>query len=94
MTQDLVCAKIIVSGVVQGVGYRYFAVRKANQYGLGGYVKNLPDGDVELEVEGEKGLINDFVKELGIGPASSYVANVKIEWKEHQNKYKNFNLKF
>ncbi|MBU4444237.1 acylphosphatase, partial [bacterium] len=48
-------AEIVVRGMVQGVGYRYFAYRKANQYGLCGYVKNLPRDDVQCEVEGEEG---------------------------------------
>ena len=94
MMQDLVTAKITITGVVQGVGYRYFAVRKANQYGLGGYVKNLRNGDVETEIEGDRGLINDFIKELRIGPASSHVTDIKIQWKEYQNKYKDFDLEF
>ena len=92
--KDLVCAKIVISGVVQGVGYRYFAIRKANKFGLGGYVKNLYNGDVEVEVEGERGLVNDFIEELKIGPISGRITNVNIEWKEYQNRYRNFDLKF
>lgn len=92
--KDLVCAKIIISGVVQGVGYRYFAVRKANEYSLFGYTRNLYNGDVEVEVEGERGLVSDFIEELKIGPASSSVTNLSIEWKNHQNKYTSFDIEF
>ena len=91
---DSVCAKIVISGVVQGVGYRYFATRKAGEYGLGGYVKNLYNGDVEIEVEGEKGLVNDFIQELKAGPISSRVTDINIQWKEYQNKYRDFHVKF
>ena len=48
---------IIFYGRVQGVGFRYYAVQKANQLGLTGWVKNLYDGSVEMEVEGEEPLI-------------------------------------
>jgi acylphosphatase len=91
---DLVCVRIVISGVVQGVGYRYFAMKKAKDCGFGGYVKNLYNGDVEVEVEGEKGLINDFIEELKVGPMSSQVTNVNVEWRDYQNRYNNFDVKF
>lgn len=52
---------IIFYGRVQGVGFRYYAVNKANQLGLTGWVKNLPDGTVEMEVQGEKPLIDQLI---------------------------------
>ena len=52
---------IVFYGRVQGVGFRYYAVNKANQLGLTGWVKNLPDGTVEMEVEGEKPLIDQLI---------------------------------
>ena len=48
-------------GRVQGVGFRYYAVNKANQLGLTGWVKNLPDGTVEMEVQGEEPLIDQLI---------------------------------
>ena len=45
---------IIFYGRVQGVGFRYYAVNKANQLGLTGWVRNLPDGTVEMEVQGNE----------------------------------------
>jgi acylphosphatase len=92
--KDLACAKIVISGVVQGVGYRYFAVRKANEYGLFGYTRNLYNGDVEVEVEGKRGLVSDFIEELKMGPTSSSVTNLSVEWKNHQSKYTSFNIEF
>jgi acylphosphatase len=71
---------LFVSGMVQGVGYRYFAIRKANVYGLKGYAKNLIDGRVEIVAEGEKGLIEEFIKDLRVGPMAAYVTDVRIEW--------------
>lgn len=52
---------IVFHGRVQGVGFRYYAVNKANQLGLTGWVKNLPDGTVEMEVQGEKPLIDQLI---------------------------------
>lgn len=52
---------IVFYGRVQGVGFRYYAVNKANQLGLTGWVKNLPDGTVEMEVQGEEPLIDQLI---------------------------------
>lgn len=52
---------IVFYGRVQGVGFRYYAVNKANQLGLTGWVKNLPDGTVEMEVQGEESLIDQLI---------------------------------
>ena len=52
---------IIFYGRVQGVGFRYYAVQKANQLGLTGWVKNLYDGSVEMEVEGQEKLIDQLI---------------------------------
>lgn len=88
-------AVIIVKGLVQGVGYRYFAARCARTFGLNGYVLNLPEVDkVKLEVEGEKNLIEDFIKELKKGPTGAYVENLKVEWSDFLNEFREFNIKF
>lgn len=52
---------IIFYGRVQGVGFRYYAVQKANQLGLTGWVKNLYDCSVEMEVEGQEELIDQLI---------------------------------
>ena len=52
---------IFFYGRVQGVGFRYYAVQKANQLGLIGWVKNLYDGSVEMEVEGQEELIDQLI---------------------------------
>ena len=52
---------ILFYGRVQGVGFRYYAVNKANQLGLTGWVRNLYDGSVEMEVQGEEALIDQLV---------------------------------
>lgn len=87
-------AHILVSGVVQGVGYRYFALRYAQELGLRGFARNLYTGDVEVAVEGERGLILEFIKALRMGPPSAHVATLQVEWHSPQGKFVDFQLKF
>jgi len=93
-SKGLVSAHLIISGLVQGVGYRWVVMRKAEEYNLKGYVRNLYNGDVEVEVEGYRPMILDFIKELRIGSRSAQVTDIKIEWGEFENRYKNFDIKF
>ena len=85
---------ILASGVVQGVGFRFFVDRKAREYGLCGWVRNLPRGEVEIEVEGKKGMIEDFIKEIKIGPRMASVAGIVVRWNESLKDYKDFRIKF
>ena len=87
-------AHIFVRGLVQGVGYRYFVIRKASSLVLNGWVRNLYNGDVEIEVEGERGLIEELIKELKSGPPMSSVQDLKITWLDFENKYSNFDVRF
>ncbi|MBM4176095.1 MAG: acylphosphatase [Ignavibacteria bacterium] len=85
-------AVIIVSGLVQGVGYRYFIYRHAVQLGLVGYTKNLIDGSVEIVVEGEKGSINALIQEAKVGPRSAHVKDLKISWEDSTNEFHEFKI--
>lgn len=86
--------EIVISGLVQMVGYRYFAIRKANEHNVFGYVKNLLNGDVYCEAEGEEGLINDFISELRIGPRSSQVTSFHVNKDEKLSGYTSFEVRF
>ena len=87
-----VCAKITVKGVVQGVGFRYFAQQNAVKFQLKGYVKNLFNGDVETEVEGDKGNIMGYYNTLKIGSRFSHVTAIDIRWCEYSAKYNSFKV--
>jgi acylphosphatase len=91
---DLVSAYIRVTGIVQGVGYRYFALRQADLFGIKGYVKNKADGSVELEVEGEKEIIEKFKSELQKGPGYSHVERVEVEYDTFCNKFTRFSVEY
>lgn len=68
--------RYIVSGRVQGVGYRYFAMRAAGELGVSGYARNLGDGSVEVVAEGEEGVLRDFEERLRRGPSFAEVRSV------------------
>jgi acylphosphatase len=85
-------AKLLVTGKVQGVGYRAFAARIASQRGLRGGVRNIDDGRVELEVEGPKARILDLIEELKIGPPASRVTAVEMEWSPATGRFVDFNV--
>ena len=84
----------LVSGMVQGVGYRYFVQRRANQLRLYGIVRNLPDGRVEVIAEGNEVSLNELYRNLMSGPSFSRVDDVLIEWREAQGKYKSFQITY
>ncbi|MBK5096479.1 MAG: acylphosphatase [Gemmatimonadetes bacterium] len=66
-----------VSGRVQGVGYRWWAVRKAQRLGLAGSVRNLPDGSVEIRASGPAAAVQEFVAALHRGPPYASVHSVE-----------------
>ena len=70
--------KVIVSGSVQGVGFRYYTRREACKHGVSGYAKNLYDGDVEVVLYGESEKIVKMVKWLENGPRTAFVDDIKV----------------
>jgi acylphosphatase len=84
--------KITVSGRVQGVGFRYFIARIAEDLGLKGYVKNLFNGDVEITAEGRKEFLDELINKAKTGPRGSKVDACKVEWLDFKNKYDNFEI--
>ena len=87
-------AHIIVKGLVQGVSFRWFVQKEANSLELAGYVRNLFNGDVEVEVEGEKVLIEELIKMLKIGNRFSNVTDVQVSWKDFEAKFNSFKIRF
>ena len=88
----VVTAHIIVKGIVQGVGYRYFVYHRAVQLGLVGYVKNLFNGDVEIEVEGDRSLIEELIGEVRVGPRSASVRDVSVRWDQSGTNRSGFHI--
>lgn len=69
--------RALVSGRVQGVGFRWFVVEAGRGLGLGGWVRNLPGGDVECEAEGAPADVEAFLGALRRGPPLARVAEVR-----------------
>ena len=71
--------RYVVSGRVQGVGYRYFVLRQADVLGVSGYARNLADGAVEVVAEGTEAVLADFEARLREGPSFAEVTGLERE---------------
>ncbi len=78
MSADAVRVVAVVSGHVQGVGYRYFVRQQAGAAGLTGSARNLPDGRVEVHVEGDDAAVDALVAWLHKGPPFARVESVEV----------------
>lgn len=87
-----VTAEIKVTGLVQGVGFRYFCYRTAKNLNLTGCVRNEPDRSVLIIAEGEKSQIESFIKSLNVGPSFANVENVTIRWTGFSGRYDSFSI--
>jgi len=87
-------AVITVKGRVQGVGYRYFAERLAAEHSITGWVMNMPDSSVALDVEGGREDLERFIEGLKAGPSMSRVSGVTVSWKPFQGLHRDFFIKY
>jgi acylphosphatase len=72
----MVARRFLISGYVQGVGYRFFALRAAARHQVLGIVRNLEDGRVEVIAEGERDAMDEFKKDLATGPAMANISEI------------------
>jgi len=86
--------RIFVHGLVQGVGFRAYTRRVAESLGLLGWVRNLPDGRVEVLVEGDEEVLCQFVKELWKGPRLSRVERLDIIKEEKDEPISGFSIRY
>jgi acylphosphatase len=73
----IIARRFIVRGRVQGVGFRYFAIRAARKCGVVGTVRNMADGSVEAVAEGPADAVDEFRRALERGPSYSHVTAVE-----------------
>jgi len=85
--------KVIFSGRVQGVGFRYTAVRTAERYDVTGHVRNCPDGTVEVIVEGEPKEIDAFLDDLA-GRMRGYIRDRRQETAPASGRFASFDVRF
>jgi len=72
----MVARRFLITGYVQGVGYRFFALRAAARHQVVGTVRNLEDGRVEVIAEGEREAMDEFKKDLATGPSMAKIIEI------------------
>jgi acylphosphatase len=88
-------ANIIVTGLVQGVNFRYDTKRKAEQLNITGYIKNLPTGNqVEIVAKGDKEAISELIEWCKSGTVYSRIENVESVWKDSSGEYNEFKIEY
>jgi acylphosphatase len=91
---ESVSVKIKVYGRVKGIGYRAFARATALRMGITGYASNLPDENaVEIEAEGEKAILEEFISRLKSGPPLARVTKMETGWSDSAGKYSDFSVR-
>ena len=83
-----------VAGRVQGVGFRYFVARTARGLGLFGYVRNLPDGTVEVAASGSRAALESLAALLEKGPTGAVVESVTLDWSNPPDSSGAFDVRF
>ncbi|HEY5595718.1 MAG TPA: acylphosphatase [Candidatus Bipolaricaulota bacterium] len=91
---ELKRAHVVVSGVVQGVSFRAYAKAKAVELSLAGFVRNLPDGDVEVVLEGPGAQVELMIAWCHRGAPLAHVENVVVDWQPYQGEYQGFSIRW
>lgn len=90
---DTVQKRVLLSGRVQGVGFRHFTRINARDLHIKGWVKNRSDGKVEAVIQGTSDNIDEMLERLRNGPGSAKVDNIEIENMEVDEKFDSFNVR-
>jgi acylphosphatase len=88
----MVARRFIISGMVQGVGYRFFAMRAAARHQVLGMVRNLRDGQVEVIAEGDRDAMDEFKKDLATGPMMAEVTGLEETDLPVTGRYRDFRI--
>ncbi|GBD06821.1 Acylphosphatase [bacterium HR21] len=89
----MVRARVRVRGRVQGVGFRWFVLHHARQLGVKGYVRNCPDGSVEVVVEGEPAVVERLLELVRLGPPPARVQAVEVQWETPTGEFADFDVR-
>ena len=84
---------VLYTGTVQGVGFRFTAERIASRLGVTGFVKNLPDGNVEVVCEGERGSLEEFLGGMREN-MRGYISDSQVEWGAAREEFSSFEIRF
>ncbi len=83
-----------VSGLVQGVGFRYFVIQKAISLGLRGYTRNDESGDVEVLAQGTRPALERLLTLLRRGPSAAQVSDVRVKWGLPTEHFSGFHIRW
>ena len=89
----MLARKYVVSGRVQGVGFRWFTESAAIRAGVRGWVRNLSDGRVEIRAQGDAGALDTFERDIRQGPRGARVDAVSIEADAASGEYSGFTIR-
>jgi len=84
---------LVLEGRVQGVGYRYFVWHKAEEFQISGWVRNTPEGKVEIEAEGETQNLAAFIDWIKIGPSRAIIRSFSISEIVPARNFTNFTIR-
>ena len=84
----------VVTGRVQGVGFRYHVLQQARALDLVGFVRNRWDGAVEVVAEGEKAQVDRLLSYLQVGPRSAWVIDLETQWQSATDQFQSFEVRF
>lgn len=90
----MVRARLVIRGRVQGVWFRASACDRARELGVTGWVRNRPDGNVEVMAEGEKERVQRLITWCHQGPEGALVTDVEVEWQTHQGGFREFSIRY
>jgi len=85
--------RMMVSGRVQGVGFRFTARDEAQGLGLKGWVRNCPSGEVEIVAEGREDVLKMLAAWAHLGPPAAHVSRVHEEWSEFTGQFADFRIR-
>jgi len=91
---DMVRLHAKIHGQVQGVSFRYYALRQAQLLGVNGWIRNRWDGCVEVVAEGERRRVSEFLSWLHRGPPAAEVTQVDEQWETPQDEFEQFEVQF
>ena len=89
---SLIGANIVITGHVQGVGFRHFCLVKASSLGVVGTVQNTQDGSVVVHAHGKRSQIEALINELRIGPFNATVSDVSVQWITFSTAFQQFDI--
>ena len=93
MSKDFKRVEILAKGLVQGVGFRWYVMKNAQQLGLEGYTKNLMSGEVYTVAEGKTAALEELFKKIKVGPMHADVRDASIKWSNTKNEFTRFEIR-